>query len=98
MTKTQRILATLSFLITLGSTACDGAERYAPEPPATPSSREALGPVAQADRGGGDGSQGCCGHFMDGDGDGTCDLAASGECRKFRDGRCSCGGACTGCF
>lgn len=95
MSKTQQVLATLSFLITLGSGACGQADRSAPQrPPATPAAREQLGPVARADEQGG----GCCGHYVDDDGDGSCDLAASGECRKGRDGRCACAGGCAGCF
>jgi hypothetical protein len=91
MTKTKQVLATLAFLVTLGSTACDQAGRDAPAQPA----RERLGPVAQAgDPAGGS----CCGHFVDGDGDDACDLATSGECRKGRDGRCGCAGGCAGCF
>lgn len=94
MTTTQRILATLTFLITLGGTACDRTERETPQAEAAPAAREEVGPLAQADELG----AGCCGRFMDGDGDSTCDLAANGECRRGRDGRCACAGGCSGCL
>lgn len=43
--------------------------------------------------------EGCgCGAFVDDDEDGICDLAASGECRRARTGRCPCGSSCVdGC-
>jgi len=38
-----------------------------------------------------------CGNFVDDDGDGLCDLGASGECRRARTGRCPCGSCAGGC-
>jgi hypothetical protein len=93
MTKTQRILATLSFVISLGGVACDADASARVEP------RAALGPVAAVDVSSEDPSgDGCgCGNYADDDGDGGCDRATSGECRRGRSGRCPCGGGCSGC-
>jgi hypothetical protein len=95
MTKTQRILATLSFLVALGGTACDGVDRLSPEAPVALAAQGVRGPQPR----GGEGGEGCgCGHFTDGDGDGGCDLFSTGECRRGRDGRCPCSGGCPGCL
>lgn len=93
MTKTQRMLATLSFLISLGGVACDGdaATRLGRAAP--------IGLVASAETSSEDpAGSGCgCGNYADDDGDGGCDRASSGECRRGRSGRCPCGGGCSGC-
>jgi hypothetical protein len=89
MSTPQRILATFSFLISLGSFACDGIDvaghvQAAPHQPI----------VALEDSSG----EGCgCGNYVDVNRDGGCDRAASGECRRGRSGRCPCGAGCAGC-
>ncbi len=101
MTRNQRSLGYLlgtALVLTLAVAGCDNTDASPEEGMVAPLAGEEAGaeldeasspaPVAEG---------GCnCGHFIDEDGNGVCDLMESGECRRGRDGRCPCSQAADG--